>query len=121
MEYKLIKQFNPGDRFLSLYVYKFPLGNCGGITDELGRQPIYIPNPEGPFTYDKFKEDEHRIFIPEQRGPNYWALIPLQQPIGLVGPMAGGNLAHTSDSRDSRVYNIHDRFESQETYDALSR
>lgn len=37
---KQIKNFNPTDRFLSLSVYKFPLGNCGGVTDHLGKESI---------------------------------------------------------------------------------
>lgn len=116
---KQIKAFKPTDRFLSFYVHKFPLGNCGGITDHMGREPIYVPNPEGPTKYEDI-EDKRHIFIPEQRGTDYWALKPLMQPEGVVGPMAGGNLAYSGDSRNRRVYHIHDRFETQEVYNALS-
>lgn len=28
-----IRQFKYNDRFISLLVYKFPLGKCGGVTD----------------------------------------------------------------------------------------
>ena len=54
-------------------------------------------------------------------GGNYWALV---QPArkGFCGPMAGGNLATTSDSRGKGfIYNIHDRFETQDLNDALSQ
>ena len=52
---------------------------------------------------------------------------PLIKPSNKVGPMFGGNFVYTSDSR---LYNfggkyhlpipVHDRFETQEQYDALS-
>ena len=40
-----------------------------------------------------------------------------------VGPMFGGNFVYTSDSRFPSDYPIpiHDRFETQEQYDQLSR
>lgn len=112
-----IKNFKPSDRFLSVMVYKFPLGNCGGITDTV--KDIYIPCETGP---NKFEEiNPELIFIPEQRGTNYFAVKPLLQPNDKVGPMAGGNLAYSSDSRCPVVYHIHDRFETQDEYNALSR
>jgi len=114
---KQIQQFNKEDRFLSLNIFQFPLGNCGGITDKMTKESIWIPCADGYKTFDKI-EDKNTIFIPEKRGEEYWALKPLMQPIGLVGPMAGGNLAYSSDSRCRRVYHIHDRFESQAAYDA---
>lgn len=117
---KQIQQFKSTDRFLSLNVYKFPLGNCGGITDTMGQECIWIPCEKGYQTFDKIK-DKNTIFLPEQRGNEYWALKPLMQPIGMVGAMCGGNLAYSSDSRCTRIYHIHDRFETQEVYDALSR
>lgn len=105
---KQIKEFKANDRFLSISVFKFPLGNCGGITDY--EKTIYIPCAEGP---DKFYEIENKnlIFIPEQRGAEYWALKPLFQPTDMVGPMSGGNLGYCCDSRCKHVYHIHDRFE----------
>ena len=115
---KQIQEFKPTDRFLHISVYKFPLGNCGGITDSI--KDIYIPCEDGFMKFSDI-EDKDAIFIPEQRGTEYWALKPLMQPVGLVGPMSGGNLAYSSDSRCKRVYHIHDRFETQQVYDALSR
>jgi hypothetical protein len=111
-------EFKPTDRFLSINVYKFPLGNCGGITDTLGKESIFIPCPDGPFTFGELENRKDLIFIPEQRGADYWALKPLMQPSGLIGPMAGGNLAYSSDSRCKHVYHIHDRFETQACYDS---
>lgn len=116
---KQIKEFKNTDRFLSLTVYKFPLGNCGGVTDN-NVTTIFMPCTEGPRTWESIKafNEEHLVFTEEQRGPEYWALNPIFEPEGMIGPMAGGNLAHSSDSRCKRVYHIHDRFETQEHYNA---
>lgn len=117
---KTQEMFKATDRFLSLNVYQFPLGNCGGITDLLTKESIYIPCPTGNVLFEDIA-NEDLIFIEEQRSPEYWALKPVNQPKGVLGPMAGGNLAYSSDSRCKHVYHIHDRFETQEQYDALSR
>lgn len=118
---KTIITFNPEDRFISILVYKFPLGNCGGITDTV--KEIYIPSQSGNYTFKEIDErnEINLVFIEEQRGNDYWALKPLIQPEGAVGPMSGGNIGYSSDSRCKRVYHIHDRFEDQKTYDILSR
>jgi hypothetical protein len=54
---------------------------------------------------------------------------PLICPKGKIGPMFGGNFIYTSDSRFPHVSGnyghypipVHDRFETQEQYDSLSR
>lgn len=114
---KQIKEFTANDKFISLLVYKYPLGNCGGITDTV--KSIYIPFETGNHKFNEIDKD--LIFVPEQRATNYFALKPLMQPTDLIGPMAGGNLAYSSDSRCQVVYHIHDRFETQQTYDGLSK
>lgn len=105
----LIQEFKPKDRFLSLCVYKFPLGNCGGVTDHFGKESVWIPCKDGFMDYENI-EDKNTIFIPEQRGEDYWALRPLVQ-VENGWYMAGGNLAYSSDSRCRQVYHIHDRIE----------
>lgn len=115
---KQIQHFEPKDRFLSLNVFQFPLGDCGGITDKLDNESIYIPCETGNISFEDI-DDPELIFIPEQRSEEYWCLKPLFQETGVVGPMAGGNLAYSSDSRCKRVYHIHDRFETQETYNSF--
>jgi hypothetical protein len=102
--------FNPNDKFISISVYKFPLGNCGGITDH--EKSVFIPSETGNYKFSDLEDKKHLIFYPEQRASDYWALKPLIQPEGMNGPMAGGNLAYCSDSRCKHVYHIHDRFES---------
>jgi hypothetical protein len=109
-------EFKPTDRFLPISVYRFPLGSCGGITDLL--ETIYIPCPTGSYTFEEV--EDHLIFYEEKRGEEYWALKPYQEPKGMIGPMAGGNLAYCSDSRCKRVYHIHDRFETEEQYNSNS-
>lgn len=117
---KVLAHFVDTDRFLPINVYQFPLGNCGGITDNLTTENIYIPCQDGHVSYKDIK-DKNLVFIPEQRGPEYWALKPNIQKEGLIGPMAGGNLAYSSDSRCKRIYHIHDRFETPEVNEILSR
>ena len=48
--------------------------------------------------------------------------VPVNQPEGMLGPMMGGTFIYTSDSRFPAGYPIalHDRFETQAQYDALS-
>jgi hypothetical protein len=48
---------------------------------------------------------------------------PVDQPEGLVGPMAGGTFIYCNDSRFPSEYPIalHDRWETQSQYDSLSR
>jgi hypothetical protein len=102
-----LKKFNDNDTFISVSVYKFPLGNCGGITDNV--KSIFIPARNGNYKYSEL--DKNLVFYPEKRGEEYWALKPVLVDTSLNGPMAGGNLAYCSDSRCERVYHIHDRFE----------
>lgn len=104
---------------ISLCVYKFPLGDCtnGGVSGGEAKD-VYIPCESGPFT--AFKVDQSLILFPEQRGNEYWALKPAHTPKGMCGPMSGGNLAYSSDSRVRRVYHIHDRFETPEVNKMLS-
>jgi hypothetical protein len=118
---KNLKEFSPEDRFLSLSVYQFPLGNCGGVTDY--SKTIYIPCETGHISYEDIQNigEQAYIFLEEQRSPDYWAAVPNHKEPGMIGPMAGGNLAYCSDSRCKRIYHIHDRFETQECYNTMSR
>ena len=76
---------------ISIDVYSSPYGDCTNGGISSKTKTLYIPCEDGP-----------------------------TKPKGMVGPMAGGNLAYSSDSRVKRVYHIHDRFETQEMYDHLS-
>lgn len=56
-------------------------------------------------------------------GRPYVHAEPLEKPPGMVGPMFGGNFVHTSDSRFPNSYPIpiHDRFETPDQYERMSR
>lgn len=116
---KTEKLFTAKDRFLPINVYQFPLANCGGITDTLTTESIYIPCENGHVRFEDI-DNQDLIFTEEQRGAEYWCLKQVNQPKGKLGTMAGGNLAYSSDSRCKHVYHIHDRFETQNEYDSFN-
>lgn len=104
-------------KLLSLNVFRWDLGDCSANGVSSRTKEIYIPCEEGPTNSEDI--DPELIFIPEQRGPNYWALKPMTPgPSNAVGPMSGGNLAYSCDSRCKHVYHIHDRYESQACYNS---
>jgi hypothetical protein len=105
-------EFKDTDKFLPINIYKFPLGNCGGITDKI--KTIYIPCETGNYTFEQLMENQdiEYIFTEEHRGGEYWCLKPYWACRAGNSPMAGGNLAYSSDSRCKRVYHVHDRFEN---------
>lgn len=96
---------------LSVLIYKFPLGDCtnGGISGG-DTKDVYIPCPDGPYNALSPHVNQRLILIPEQRSQNYWSLQDVFEQKGMIGPMSGGNLAYSSDSRCRVVYHIHDRF-----------
>lgn len=99
----------------------------GGWTEE--HDGLYVACPEGCWEVD---EDDPALFD-LIRGP--FGIVYLRPRNGGegVGPMMGGSYAGTSDSRFSRMCEeltghpwhgavaVHDRYESQELYDRLSR
>jgi hypothetical protein len=86
----------------------------GGVSSRVDM--LYVECDTGHVT-DPPDELKFRV---ERRSPTYLAIVPVHQPEGLVGPICGGNLATTSDSRLDGIFHIHDRFDTQELYDALS-
>lgn len=116
---------------LSVYVYRSDFGDStnGGLS-AVARQ-ICVVNIDGPSE----PVDNLRPAFELIAGAYGTAkLVPVDQPEGVVGPMMGGNYAGTSDSRFgdkvaelmgveffSGAIPIHDRFETQELYDLLSR
>ena len=61
-------------------------------------------------------------------GEKHYFIEPVKKPRWVIGPMFGGNYASTSDGTWAEMLGdrcgypvpIHDRFETQEEYDALS-
>lgn len=95
-------------RYIMLNIYRSQLGDCTNSGISSRTDHIYIEHPEG---YIEGDVDPQLIFYPEKRGEEYWAVKPINQPKNMNGPMDGGNLAYSHDSRCERVYHIHDRFE----------
>lgn len=114
---------------LRISVYRDGLGDCtnGGLSGQY--KDICVVNADGPFEPD----DQTPAFKLEENYGGSIKLVPVDQPEGVCGPMFGGNYGATSDSRfgekieeitGSRFYGavaIHDRFETWEQYDQLSR
>lgn len=75
---------------------------------------IFEPTPERPAVQLIKRQIGRQTYLHAQ---------PLEQPKGMVGPMAGGTFIYSSDSRFPSDYPIalHDRYETQVEYDALSR
>jgi hypothetical protein len=119
---------SPDTRLLPFHVYRTRYANwndgaecdCtnGGVSAK--NHTLYVPNPRGHFKVSEV--DANLIFLPEHRGGNYHALVPYVEREGMCGPMAGGNLAATTDSRGGgMIYHVHDRFETWADYRAMSR
>lgn len=80
-----------------------------------GVPEIFSPRPGVPVL---------RLVIRWRGTPNeYMHAEPVEAPAGKVGPMFGGNFIKTSDSRFPSRYPIpiHDRYDTAEDYDYLSR
>lgn len=115
---------------LRLTVYSNPdYRRCanGGWTQE--HDELFVACHEGPFDVD---EDDPALFVLKASPYGTIRLEPRNGGKG-VGPMMGGSYAGTSDSRFSRMAEkltgcpwhgavaVHDRYESQELYDRMSR
>jgi hypothetical protein len=100
-------------------VYKPSFGDCSndGVTSRYDK--IFVQCEEGPFKQEDVPVELR--FAIEQRSETYFAAIPENVNTSLCGPMYGGCLAATSDSRAKNVLHIHDRFETWAEYDAFSR
>lgn len=124
---------------LNIYVYRHPGKDCtnGGIS--ASHAVLTVVNIPGPFE----PTDERppvllvegpcrtAVIVPAVPGPTGAGWLP--GGAGMVGPMSGGNYANTDDGRfvdaverivGHHFYGavpVHDRFETQELADLLSR
>ncbi len=120
---------------LILSVYRpasFPNCTNGGLTGRVDN--VTVVNVEGPF-----EPTDERPAVMLVDGPSAGGWNPIVVPAvlvgetwiperreGIIGPMAGGNFAGTSDSRWNRrvqgrgVVSVHDRFETVEEYRRFS-
>ena len=113
-------------RALSVNVYKSHLGDCsnGGISSRY--DDILVICPEGNITVDEANPPENlcKVVTRDLGFGIYKHIEPVAKADG-VGWMASGAIAYSSDSRFRRMSEyplvMHDRTESQELYDMLSR
>lgn len=122
---------------ISVYVYSNKEHrNCdttnGGITSKASRLILVWSDDNSILTQDEILEFidtnaiepasvlvlRKRVLFNEQR----WYCEPFLKPIGVVGPMFGGNLVYTSDSRfpHNEALKVHDRFETPQEYELYS-
>jgi len=119
-------------RGLSVYVYRSPLGDCtnNGVTSIADRFILVDDSINGPFTV---KENEIYLVLvrriirdSDTKNNEYIHAEPRMNGEKINNcdyGMMGGNFIYCCDSRFPSDYPIpvHDRFENQETYNALSR
>lgn len=111
-------------------IYKDRGRSCanGGISDTYDQ--VTIVNAPGPF---EPSDDAPAVELVPGNLPGTVKAVPTDKPEGAVGPMMGGSYIATSDSRFSELASsicgtkfygavpLHDRYETREQYDALSR
>lgn len=112
-------------RALSISVYK-NRSDCtnGGVSSRFN--DLLLVCDRGNYEIDENNIPENLVKIVTRNvfGTEYKHIEPYK-PATEVGWMSGGNIGYTCDSRFSDLsrypLNIHDRQETQEVYDALSR
>lgn len=112
---------------IPFYVFKNPLGDCTNHGVSSKYETLFIVCPRGCWEIDELDD---RLMKPVKRhlfGRDVYHIEPYAAPDHL-GWMAGGNFGHSSDSRFSELFDgaygaisIHDRQETQEAYDLLTR
>jgi hypothetical protein len=121
---------------VSVSIYRSDLGDCTnrGITSPARSQDkIFVVFDEaveqGNWDLVACKDNPKFVCLKIVRrnigGGLYLHIEPMFDRGSGVGPMAGGNFVFTSDSRFRRVSQyplpVHDRWETQEQFDILSR
>jgi len=103
-------------------IYKDRGGDCsnGGISSRYN--DVLIVTPDGWIDVDGTEENLVELCFIEYGGKTHYYLEPVARPTG-VGWMYGGTIVSASDARFPFDYplKLHDRQESQELYDMLSR
>jgi len=81
----------------------------------------------GNWEFDESADDDRFICLEVRRRGDYVYAVPMYgTPKGVAGPMFGGNYVCTSDSRFSEAFGsrpipVHDRFDTWEDHERLSR
>lgn len=93
------------------------IGNCsaGGISAHCSR--VTIVGLGIPEIFEAHADSPAVRIVMRWKGTprEYMHAEPIDQPAGMVGPMAGGTFIYSNDSRFPATYPIplHDRFETQ--------
>lgn len=108
-------------KVLGLQVYRNELGDStnGGVSGKFDE--VYVKCPRGA---EEIEESDPRLMEVVKGYGGHYHLEPSNgRRSGCVGWMMGGNFAYTCDGRFGFDYPlaIHDRQETQEDYDVLSR
>lgn len=115
---------------LNVQVYRDNLGDCTNGGASATADAVCVINMDGPFNPSA---DRPAFKLIPGAFSGTAVLVPVDRPEGMIGPMFGGNMAHSSDSRFSKAVEnltghrfygalpIHDRFDTQADYDALTR
>lgn len=120
---------------LTVWVYRDSLGDCTGrgVSSRHNTMTLFsncTKKEALQHCIDNCIDVDSALYLNmrELWGEDHPFAEPLIKPSNKVGPMFGGNFVYTSDSRLYRFggkYHlpipVHDRFETQEEYDALSR
>lgn len=120
---------------LSVSVYRDHLGDCTnhGITSRHNDLILFwdcTRKEAENYCEEKNIDKDTALFLVKRElwGEDHSYAAPLIYPKNMVGPMSGGNFVYTCDSRLYKLNNltcaspipVHDRFDTQEMYEALS-
>lgn len=125
-------------RGLSVNIYRNDLGDCtnGGVTSpERAHGKIFVVFDEalgrGNWDLEECRDNPRFVCLKVVRRNlgrgEYLHLEPMfGRPEGMAGPCFGGNYVATSDSRFSEAFGsrplpVHDRWDTWEDYDILTR
>lgn len=120
-------------RGVSVSIFRSDLGDCtnGGVTNPANSQGKVVvvfdsAIRDGNYRLDDCLKDPRFVCLKVVRRPGYTHCEPLIAGRSGIGPMAGGNYVYSMDSRFTTSVGrypvpVHDRFETQEQYDLLSR
>ncbi len=107
-----------GLKVMPLDVYRDGNGDCtnGGITSRV--KTLYLIHSKGFLDADEVPREQ--VFVEQTLGGEVSLVSVDKYRANLCGPMFGGNLATSSDSRVRKIYRVHDRYESAELNALLS-
>lgn len=92
----------------------------GGVSSRYWNMEV-IEEKDVP-NYEPSNPDRTLVLVRRMwRGKRSYYLRPLNEPKGMIGPMFGGNYGKVDSSVCRYPLPIHDRYETPDEYEALSR